>query len=83
MSEPYAIRFGKTKVDIRTRGCVYCGTEVSHYWQVVRTFKLTIETGKWKALRGNPRTVTRELTVSACGHCCGIPETALKARGKK
>lgn len=74
--------FGKTKIDIRTRGCVYCGTGFSYYWQVVRTFKVTIEAGKWRALRGNPKSKTMELTLSACGHCCGIPETALKARKK-
>ena len=68
---------GKAKFHLRQRGCVRCGTENSYHWQVVQTIKVTVETNNKHlapAARVPVKKVTRALTLSACGHCCGVPE---------
>lgn len=79
------LMIGKSKIDISQRGCLYCGTRFSYHWTVVRTFKVTIEVGKWGPVHDLPkgRNLTRELTLSACGHCCGMKEPAFPQPSRK
>jgi len=68
---------GKAKFQIRQRGCVRCGTENSYYWRVVQTIKVTVETNNkhLAPIADRPvKKITRELTLSACGRCCGVKE---------
>lgn len=51
------MRFGKAKVTVKAAGCVDCGTEYSHDWEVARIIPVTI--GKHVG----------EITIHRCGDC--------------
>ncbi len=48
---------GKTKIELRARGCIGCGTEHSFNWEVARVIDVTI----------NGRALT--LGLHRCGDC--------------
>jgi hypothetical protein len=48
---------GKAKIDLSVRGCIDCGTEYSHAWEVAKTIEVQIA---GKAYQGQ---------IHRCGDC--------------